>query len=103
MNYNSLMQVKKDMQRFLPVLEKVVRYFNLPQYVLLVVLIQNAAFDGSNTVGYSIPNDINKLMEIKDIIKSLKEYSGQPGYIESWVCDELEFSILGSIMTEDIE
>jgi len=73
MNYNSLMQVKKDMQMFLPVLEKVTRYLNLPQYILLTVLIQNVAFDGSNTKDYSVPNDINKLMEIREIIKTLKE------------------------------
>lgn len=92
--------IKEDMKRFLPIIEGIANYFtSQPSYKLLEVLIQNIAFDGSVCHGYSHEQEVKKILEIEKLILSIKDYSNS--YVETYIYNELSFSILGNSHIED--
>ena len=99
MNTTTLSTIKKEISKFLVVIESIADYWKLfPHYTLISVLIQNAAHDSSNCVGYNHDDEVNKLRKILSILRELKEYHNS--YFEEYVFNEIDIIIMGHEMSE---
>lgn len=71
-----------------------------PITIIVEVLLQNMAFDGSNCKDYSLQNAIDELYSKFDVLKELNEYNNK-GYMTHFPFRECEAIIDGYVMSEE--
>jgi len=101
MKESTLKQIKQDIRKFLPIAEKVSQFWKIPIYATMSVIIQNMAIDVTGTVGYSHEREVKNLYDGLDILKEISLY--YDSHFESWVFEEIDLTIFGYVMAEDLD
>jgi len=71
-----------------------------PITIIVEVLLQNMAFDGSNCKDYSLQGAIDELYSKFNVLKELNEYNNK-GYMTHFPFMECEAIIDGCVMSEE--
>lgn len=103
MKETTLANIKADLSKFHKVVERIAKYWNEPHMITISVLLQNAAFSGVGSFGYSHEKAVNKVRETQGIIRDISNYLGEIHHFEKWIAQEVEMIIDGAYMLEDYE
>lgn len=103
MKSETLKAIKKDLAKLYQLVNPLADYYNsgFPGYQIVAILLQNAAFDGSDCAGYSHEADVKKLKTIRGLLQAFVTYDPHHEFY-SFVYEEYTMIIDGNLHCEDI-
>jgi len=96
----TLKQFKRDLRDFNKVYHQVSEYFDMPEYTMIYVLLQNMGSDCEETHGYEHDKEVQKCRQIIDILRSLHKYN-KHSYMAEYAYNEASMMFQGYAMSED--
>jgi hypothetical protein len=112
MTPNTLMKTKQELAKLHRIYEILIEKWNgstshgrdaqYPETIIMSVLLQNMAFSGVGTEGYSHNEAVEELKQNLKVMNALNEYHNR-GYMTHYVYTEASHIIVGMDMTEEID
>jgi hypothetical protein len=109
MKPETLLSIKKDIQKFAKLYEILEHHWNgdlihgngatYPETIQVGVLLQNMGFISTNCANYSHEEDEKQLIHLIDVLKAINEYHDKC-YMIHYAWNEVDCIYNGSVMSE---
>ncbi|MFT6125857.1 MAG: hypothetical protein ACJAVA_000299 [Flavobacteriaceae bacterium] len=99
MTLQQLKVFKKEVRKFYKLIEPIAAYFDNPKETVLIVLIQNLSFDGSDCENFHLEKEVERVEELLKLIKSISVFYDY--HFVNWINSEIEMISMGATYTED--
>jgi len=105
MKLETIVEIKTNVALFYQLVEKMSSYFGSSEYIMICVLLQNAAHNAFHCVNSPTTEEAEKeLYNIQSLLKALAEYYPLPHcYFEDWVYTEYSNILDGIAMSEELD